>query len=539
MANLAAIGPAPREPININPGNGQQTVNGQQQGNGQQTANPGGNTPPVADGQPYETQGGPNPANPKNQNPGGQGPGQGVPGGPKAGNQTVIDAGPKPPPGQIGPGPRGPEYKIRGPRNITLVDLNWPILSSQFPDNDPLFESDDYRKSSEARDRQFQEGFSANQANLRRGRIRDYLRQNLESTLLETNRGAKSQIDLQGLTRTVADRLSKTFNDPAILNGRNLNLITREISHLLTNELRPTLGSPNVVPYDRAIQIASLLLARAFEEAPKTFVQITDREMLEALLFLQLCSNPGSQMKELREITSYHPSILPESVPWAAFRDTGLLAANLMKVGLTARDNAFLDAAVQRFFKLLVANNELGVLLAAVRLTADARSGRLPNGSVASLVRIYELIAQLMIVTQRAMKEAAEIAARKPVELKQTDRNLAFAAAMEPSESEAALRQFLTFNPSAQADSGASAFFNEEVAETSARIAVDSSHREITEWLNSGRHRFVTEVDLGKPVGIVIDRSSDECFTASQIRVVLVRDGSVLGWHILRSCLVG
>jgi hypothetical protein len=239
----------------------------------------------------------------------------------------------------------------------------------------------------------------------------------------------------------------------------------------------------------------------------------------------------------MREITSHKPCILPDGIRWSAFRDTGLLAANLIKEGAPLRSAAQVDAAVQRFVKMLVANNELGILLASIRLAADAREGRLPSGSVAALVRIYGLIAQLMIATERAMKEAADAAARKPTELKSMDRGLAFAGTLEPAESEAALRQYLAFNPAAQADSGASAFFSEQVAEASARIAVDSSQREIVEWLSSGRHRFVIDVDLGKPVGIVIDRF-DGCFTASQIRLVLVRDGSVVGWHILRSSLV-
>ncbi|NOT48438.1 MAG: hypothetical protein HOP17_11905 [Acidobacteria bacterium] len=549
MAKLAGIGTTPRETVNINPGNG-----GQPTGNGQQTQNTQGNIPPVADGQPYETQN-----NGNGQNGGVQtGPVKPVgPGNTKTEVNPVIDAGPKPEHGvQVGPGPRngqgpgpgprGPqEYKIRGPRNGELSNPRWStILTLPLPDENSVFEHDrDYenRRSDEARDRQNQESHATNQANSRRALIREYLRQNLHDTILETHthRGTKSQIDLPRLTQTVADRLSRTYNDPTILNGRNLNVITQEISHLLVREFNPGTGNPTSVPYDRAVQIASLLRAHIGEEAPKGFLQMTDQEMLEGLIFLQLCCAPGSNIKEMREITSHKPSILPDAIPWSMFRATGLLAANLMKEGVPPRTTAYLDAAVQRFFKMLVVNNELGVLLAAVRLSADARAGRVPIGSIASLVRIYELIAQLMIVTERAMKEAAEVAARKPPELKRTDKNLAFAAALEPGESESALRQYLAFNPSAQADSGAFAFFDDQIAETSARIAVDSSQREMVEWLGSGRHRFVTEVDLGKPIGIVIDRASDECFTASQIRVVLVRDGSVLGWHILRSCLVG
>lgn len=536
MAKLAGISPTPRETVNINAGNG-----GQPPGNGPQPGNPPAITPPIVDGQPYETQGAQNPVKPENQ---GNQTGQGGQGGTKAGNNPpVVIAGPKPEMnGPVGPGPRGPqEYKIRGPRNFELLN-QWPILTLPSLDQNSLFEDEranENRRSNDARDRQLQENYSANQANNRRGLIRDYLRQNLQDTILETRNGTNNPLDLQRLTQTVADRLSKTYNDPAILNGRNLNLITQEISRVLVRDFNTTIGSPTVVPYDRASQIASLLLTQIARESPAGFTHMTDQQMLDALLFLQLCCLPADKIKEIREITTFKPSILPEGMPWAAFRDTGLLAANLLKEGAALKNTTYLDAAVQKFFKLLIANNELGVLLAAARLTADARGGRVPSGSITALVRIYELIAQLMILTERSMKQAAEAASKKPPDLTRSDKNLAFAAVLEPGESEAALRQYLAFNPSAQADSGASAFLSEQIAETSTRIAVDSRQKEIVEWLSSGRHRFVTEVDLGKPVGIVIDRATEECFNASWIRVVLVRDGSVLGWHILRSCLVG
>lgn len=473
------------------------------------------------------------------------------------GDEGPEIAGPKTPNGNA----YGQETKIRIRENQEVkhgrhyFNFDWPILTE--PDRS-LFEPDrETRRRDDDRERHYQNSHGANRASARRGQIRDYLRQNLHETLFETHgradgrsdgrNGVKGDdigrtgnpIDIQRLTQTVADRLSRTYNDPSILTGRNLSIITQEITHLLSNELRPNALNPTVVPYDRALQIACLLLAQVRPETPAGTPQMSDQEVLEGLLFLQLCCLPGSSIKEMREIMTHRPSILPEGLPWSSFRDTGVLVANLLKEGMSPKTAAYLDASVQRFVKLLIVNNELGVLLAAVRLTADARAGRLPSGSVAALVRIYELIAQLMIMTERAMKEAAETAARNPVELKRMEKNLAFAGTQEPTESEAALRQFLAFNPSAQADSGASAFFSEQVAESSARIAVDSSQRAIVDWLASGRHRFVTEVDLGKPIGIVIDRATDECFTASHIRVVLVRDGSVLGWHLFKSCLVG
>lgn len=463
--------------------------------------------------------------------------------GPAAGNETAEE----PPPyvkglPKINQQGEQPAYE-KGLPKINQRDTDRPIFTEPFPRRWPSAETDNTeaarRRTDEDRDHHWQESYNANRINLRRGLIRDYLQQNLQETLFEARTGANSPIDLQRLTQTVADRLAKTYNDPAILTDKTLDLITKEISHLLGKDLKVNTGNPTVIPYERATQIASLLLRHISREADPGVLRLTDQKILDALILLQLCCQPGRHIDELRQITGHKPCILPDGIPWSAFRDTGLLAAGLMREGASLRTAALLDAAVERFVKRLVVNNELGILLAAARLAADARAGRSSNGSIVALVRIYELIAQLMIVTERLMKQASEAAARKPAELTRMDKGLAFAGALESNEAESALRQYLAFNPAAQADSGASAFFSEQVAETSARIAVDSSQREIVEWVNSGRHRFVTEVDLGKPLGIVIDRASDEYFTASQIRVVLVRDGSVLGWHILRSSLVG
>lgn len=413
--------------------------------------------------------------------------------------------------------------------------MDWPILTQSFPrtNNEP---DSEVNRRGDDRERQWNESYGANRTTLRRGAIRDYIRQNLQSTLLEARTGNSVPIEVQLLTRTVADRLSQTYIDTNVFTERTLNLIAKELSHLLGKEFTSaTTVNPTVIPYDRAVQIASLVGQQIRAQVDPNFPQMTDRKMLDALIFLRLCCDPGPYMGDVKKIMSHQPCILPNGMPWSVFRDTGLLAASLFREGAAVRTPNGLDAAVERFTKLLVANNEIGVLLAAAQLTANARDGRVPSSSIIALVRIYELIAKLTLIAERSMKEAA---AQKSPELSKSDRGLAFAGALESNEAESALRQYLAFNPSAQADTGACAFFGEQVADSAARIAVDSSEREMAEWLGSGRHRFVTETDLGKPLGIVIDRATDECFTASKIRVVLVRDGSVLGWHILRTSLV-
>jgi hypothetical protein len=67
---------------------------------------------------------------------------------------------------------------------------------------------------------------------------------------------------------------------------------------------------------------------------------------------------------------------------------------------------------------------------------------------------------------------------------------------------------------------------------------IDLYHNDIAEWLESGKHRFVKDYDFDKPVGVVVERGSDGVFTANTARFVLVRDGSVQGWHFLKSFLV-
>lgn len=459
----------------------------------------------------------------------------------------LPEAKPQPPNGGETPGlwagfpEKAPEGRPPQGEQDQLPDFDIPIFPTYRRTDREIGYNRERREDRDDEDRYRPDrNYNANRANLRRGVIRDYLQQNLQNAILES--GINDRSGLQQLTRTVADQLARTFNDPLMVTDKVLKTIEKEITNLLRNDLRTDLNFTDnrsrTITFDRAAQISELLLKYIPHEFSKQFRDITPQKMLDGMILLHLLAHPGGSLDDMRRIMNCKPSILPEGMVWANFRDTGLLVALLWKNSLSLNDRS-LDLAVQRFVKLLVAKNEIGILLAAMQLTGEARSGQMPHSRVAALVQVYELIGQLMRNAERAMKEATASAAPRHAELGRTDRGLAFSGAMESNDAEAALRNYLAFNPAAQSDSGASAFFSEELAETSARIAVDSSQREIVDWLNSGRHRFVTEVDLGKPIGIVIDRVSDECFTASQIRIVLVRDGSVLGWHILRSSLVG
>lgn len=377
---------------------------------------------------------------------------------------------------------------------------------------------------------------SSSRANLRRDIIRDYLDQNLRSTVYENRGQFSDRNSLQQFGRTVAETLSRVFNDPEMLTDRTIRMVTNEVSHLLSS--REFDVRSQTIPFDRANQIANLVLQNIRTQIePNIRSSVDSRKILDGLILLQLCANPGRHMGDMRTIMGHKPCILPDGMPWSVFRNTGLLAANLLKDGAAMRTATDMDAAVRRFVKLLVVNNELGILLAAARLSADARMGMVSPSRVLALVQIYQLIAQLLVTAEQAMKEAA--ATQRPAELVKTDRGLAFSEASSADDAEFALRRYLEFNPGARADTCASAFFTEELGENAARLAVDASQQAMEDWLRSGRHRFVYDVDLGEPLGIVLDKTSDECFVASTIRVVLLRDSSALGWRMFRSFLVG
>ena len=100
------------------------------------------------------------------------------------------------------------------------------------------------------------------------------------------------------------------------------------------------------------------------------------------------------------------------------------------------------------------------------------------------------------------------------------------------------LKNFLEFNPAFVAERAVSSFVNPDDARHAQQHFTSHHTDEIEQWLNSGNHRFVKEIDLDKPIGIVVERGAEDFFSASKARIVLVRDSSAQGWHFLKSFLV-
>ena len=105
-------------------------------------------------------------------------------------------------------------------------------------------------------------------------------------------------------------------------------------------------------------------------------------------------------------------------------------------------------------------------------------------------------------------------------------------------KTETALRKQLDYYPHYAYDQQISAFANPDEAHFGKDEFLENYYDEIETWLESGKHRFVKDFEFDKPLGMIVDRGESEFITADKVRVVLVRDGSVDGWHFMRSFLV-
>lgn len=105
-------------------------------------------------------------------------------------------------------------------------------------------------------------------------------------------------------------------------------------------------------------------------------------------------------------------------------------------------------------------------------------------------------------------------------------------------KTELALRKQLEYYPHYAYEQQNSIFENRSDAQLGKQLFLNNYYDEIESWLESGKHRFVKDFEFDKPLGMIVDRGQSGFITADTIRVVLVRDGSVDGWHFLRSFVV-
>ncbi|MGH9903187.1 MAG: RNase A-like domain-containing protein, partial [Pyrinomonadaceae bacterium] len=94
------------------------------------------------------------------------------------------------------------------------------------------------------------------------------------------------------------------------------------------------------------------------------------------------------------------------------------------------------------------------------------------------------------------------------------------------------LRNRLASDPDLQF---ASSFRNEAAANRAQGRFVNQNRAEIDAWLRGGEQRYVGEVTMNDPIGIVVERGRGGAVEPNRATVVLVRDNSPQGWHILTS----
>jgi hypothetical protein len=103
-------------------------------------------------------------------------------------------------------------------------------------------------------------------------------------------------------------------------------------------------------------------------------------------------------------------------------------------------------------------------------------------------------------------------------------------------KSEHWLRKRLETDPLLRDKPFCSSFRNEVAANRTQGRFVKQNRAEIDAWLKSGRGwKYEGSVTMDEPVGIVVERGKLGVVESQTAHVVIMRDGSAHGWHILTS----
>jgi hypothetical protein len=122
-------------------------------------------------------------------------------------------------------------------------------------------------------------------------------------------------------------------------------------------------------------------------------------------------------------------------------------------------------------------------------------------------------------------------------EAKPTDPELkGHTLAKHVGKSETWLRNRLEKDPKMEDENFCSSFRNEAIANRVQGQFVKQHRAMLERWLkNNESHILKTEVVMREPVGIVVERGKSGASETHTSRVVVIRDSSAQGWHILTS----
>lgn len=98
------------------------------------------------------------------------------------------------------------------------------------------------------------------------------------------------------------------------------------------------------------------------------------------------------------------------------------------------------------------------------------------------------------------------------------------------------LRERLLNDPTLRSEKFASSFYDKAIANRAQMQAVKTFRSRIDEWLKGESSLpLKLNIDIGEPAGIVVTRGRSGSTVSSTVRVVIVRDNTAQGWHVLTS----
>ena len=371
------------------------------------------------------------------------------------------------------------------------------------------------------------------------------------------------------LVETIENQILQTFNTPRISHQHATNQVVIEIPQSLDNQIQTAknlltkiFGTAEAKHFShldiqqRMVAAIEIFFKDLPAGMPGNLRSHSAKEVLAGFLLARGLLNPGSR-HSTASLLGMMQSVAADKISLAAMRDFGGLVKVLISDAAAAKSTANLEIAVQKFARILVAINCLDTVLTAVKLASQSQFVGGAAGRTLAIVQVYELINRLVLDGEQAMKEAATAITQQNAakiepdkntrsvlpsgtiaDLTETDQTDKKTAGPKNVAAESALRQFLEFNPMFAHDKFLSAFENYDNAQQTQKDFLNHHQIEIEQWLRSGNHRLVKDIDFEKPVGIVVERDTSDFFSATTARIVLVRDGSVQGWHFLKSFLV-
>lgn len=372
------------------------------------------------------------------------------------------------------------------------------------------------------------------------------------------------------LVETIENQILQTSSSPHISHKHASNQVVIEIPQSLDNQIQTAknlltkmFGVSDAKHFsqmsieERMLAAVEIFIKNLPAEMPKNLQSNSVEKVLAGFLLARGLGNSDSR-NSTENLLGMMQSAAADKVSLTAMRNFGGLVKILISDAAFAKSTANLETAVQKFARILVAINCLDAVLTAVKLASQNQFAGGNVGKNLAVVQVYELIDRLVSAGKRAMNEAAAEVAQKNAAAKgEPDKNtrsvfpsgtiadltVTEAANKKTGEpknvaAESALREFLEFNPLFAGDKSVSAFENFDTARQAQNDFLNHHQIEIEQWLRSGNHRLVKDIDFEKPIGIVVERDVNDFLSATTARIVLVRDGSAQGWHFLKSFLV-